>query len=52
LEDLKGQTVPNKKVNNKGIHLQTAADGKEGTMMKLLDDNQNHNSTNIASSHL
>jgi hypothetical protein len=53
LEDLNGQTAPNKKDNNKGICLQAAADGKEGTTMKLLHDNQNHNSTNnVTSSHL
>jgi hypothetical protein len=53
LQDLKGQTAPHKKVNNKGIRLQAAADGKEGTTMKLLDDNQKHNPTNnCASSHL
>jgi hypothetical protein len=53
LQDLTGQRAPHKKVNNKGIRLQAAADGKEGTTMKLLDDNQNQNSTNnSASSHL
>jgi hypothetical protein len=53
LQDLKGQTAPHKKVNNKGIHLQAVADGKEGTTMKLLDGNQIHNSTNNStSSHL
>lgn len=53
LEDLKGPIIPYKKDNNKAICLQAAAEGKEGTAMKLLDGNQNHNSTNnITSSHL
>jgi hypothetical protein len=53
LEDLKGPTTSNKTDNNKDICLQAAAEGKEGTTMKLLDGNQNHNSTNnITSSRL